>query len=243
MSQFQVQDTVGEIVARHPALSKVFEESGVDYCCGGKKTLQEVCRDKSFDPQWFVGRLEESLAATAGDRTVNVSGMSLSELVEHILATHHAYLREELLRLNMLTEKVAAVHGAHDNRLVQVRQTFVAMAAELASHIVKEEQILFPLIRQFDTNGTLPESPNGPIADSIREMESEHDEVGAALERFRSLTDEYTPPDWACNTYRAMIDALARFERDMHQHVHKENNVLFPSAVKKEAELAQKGRA
>jgi regulator of cell morphogenesis and NO signaling len=241
MSALQVQDTVGEVVARRPALSRVFEAAGVDYCCGGKRTLGQVCQEKGLDPQAFLAMLEQSDLTTDEEPMVDAATMSLTELADHILESHHAYLRAELPWLNGLTEKVAAVHGAHDPRLQELRQTFLLLAGELSSHMMKEEQILFPLIRRLDA-GDMPAAFHcGSIANPIRQMELEHHDAGAALERMRTLTDEYSPPDWACNTYRAMLDALAHLERDMHQHIHKEDNVLFPRALDLEAALAARG--
>jgi regulator of cell morphogenesis and NO signaling len=237
MSAIRVQDTVGDVVARRPALSRVFEATGVDYCCGGKRTLEEVCREKGFDAPSFLAMLEQSAAASDGEPVVDAAAMSLSELVDHILEAHHAYLRTELPRLNGLTEKVASVHGGHDERLHQLRQTFLSLFGELSSHMMKEEQILFPMIRRLEMSDMPTAFHCGSIANPIRQMELEHHDAGAALERIRTLTDEYSPPDWACNTYRAMLDSLAHLERDMHQHIHKEDNVLYPRAIEREAEL------
>lgn len=239
MSAFCVQDTVGEVVARRPSLVRLFEAARIDYCCGGKKTLAEVCQEKSLDPQSFLATLEEAASASGGEAVIDAAAMSLTELADHIESTHHAYLRDELPRLNMLTERVASVHGADDARLQEVRHTFLALAGEMASHMRKEEQILFPMIRQLEASEGLPTFHCGSVANPIRQMELEHHDAGAALERMRTLTDEYTPPTWACNTYRAMLDSLAQLERDMHLHVHKEDNVLYPRALKREAELAE----
>jgi regulator of cell morphogenesis and NO signaling len=240
MNTFRFQDTVGEVVARHPSLSRLFEEAGVDYCCGGKKTLHEVCWEKGFDPQAFLVKLERSASTPNEEPLVDAAAMSLTELADHIEQTHHEYLRGELPRLDALTEKVASVHGTIDARLLQLRQTFHGFAGELASHMMKEEQILFPMIRRLEASNTLPAFHCGTIANPIRQMESEHHDAGAALERMRTLTDGYAPPDWACNTYRAMLDALAHLERDMHQHIHKEDHVLYPQALRLEGELAEK---
>jgi regulator of cell morphogenesis and NO signaling len=236
MHKFQVQDTVGEIVARHPALSRVFEEAGVDYCCGGKKTLDEVSRMKGLDPQTLLAALEESVASNGKNADVDAAAMSLTELADHIEQTHHAYLRSELPRLDAMTAKVASVHGEKDARLAQIRATFLGFFDELSSHMMKEERILFPMVREIDASATAPAFHCGSLANPIRQMEFEHDQAGSALERLRQLTDGYTPPDWACNTYRAMLDALVYLERDMHQHVHKENNALFPRALAMEGE-------
>jgi regulator of cell morphogenesis and NO signaling len=224
-------------VARRPALSRVFEAAGVDYCCGGKRTLEQVCREKDIDPQFFLTMLEQATTVNDGEPVVDAAAMSLTELADHILDTHHDYLRAELPRLNGLTEKVAAAHGVHDARLHLLRQTFQSLAGELASHMIKEEQILFPMIRRLDTGDMPPAFHCGSVANPIRQMELEHHDADAALEQIRTLTDDYSPPAWACNTYRVMLDALAHLERDMHQHIHKEDNILFPRAVKLESEL------
>ena len=243
MSGICIHDTVGKIVAQRPALSHVFELANIDYCCGGKKTLEEACRENGLDPQALVARLEQAALGSDSEPVVDAAAMSLTELATHIEQTHHAYLRDELPRLDRLTAKVASVHGAEDPRLREVRDTLLAFAAELTSHMMKEEQILFPMIRTLEASDTLPAFHCGSIANPIRQMEREHHGAGDAMERMRLLTDGYTPPDWACNTYRAMLDALAHLERDMHQHVHKEDNVLFPKAAQLESELAHGARA
>lgn len=154
--------------------------------------------------------------------------------------THHAYLRVELPRLDFMTRKVAAVHGQGEPRLLEIRHTFEALQEELASHILKEENMLFPMVRKIDAAVEKPHFACGSLANPIQQMEREHDNAGGALEQLRELTDDYTPPEWACNTYRAMFQALYALELDMHQHVHKENNVLFPKALQREAQLAER---
>lgn len=242
MNTFQVDDMVGHIVAKRPGLSRVFEQNGIDFCCGGKKTLAAACDEKGVD----VAAVLDALEAAAADESrpsVDAAAMTLSALADHIEATHHAYVRQELPRLDAMTHKVASVHGSKDARLADVRRTFVAFAGELASHMMKEEQILFPMIRSLEMSDEAPQFHCGSLANPIRQMEMEHDGAGSALERFRELTDDYTPPDWACNTYRAMVDGLAQLERNMHQHVHKENNVLFPKALALEVKRSSVARA
>lgn len=241
MSSIHVQETVGQVVARHPWLSREFEAVGIDYCCGGKKTLEAACRQQGLDPGAFVARLE-AVGPIGGEPVVDASAMSLTDLADHVERTHHAYLRDELPRLTALAEKVASVHGGDDPRLREVLETVRALSAELGSHMMKEEQILFPMIRRLEASDTLPAFHCGSIANPIRQMEFEHDDAGGALERLRVLTDGHVPPATACNTYRALLDGLARLERDMHQHVHKENNVLFPRAAALESERAAGGR-
>ncbi len=223
--------TVGQLVTDRPIRSKIFEKLGIDFCCGGKKPLEEACRAKGLDPATVLAMLD-AIDATDGPAPVDADAMTPTQLCDHIEQTHHAYLREELPRLDFMTRKVAAVHGEGEPRLVKIREIFVNFLAEIQSHMFKEEQILFPIIRGLEAGDERAASHCGHVANPIRQMELEHDEAGAALEQFRKLSDNYTPPEWACNTFRALYDALERLERDMHQHVHKENNVLFPKALK-----------
>ena len=232
--KFGITDQVGSIVAKWPAASRLFEQVGIDYCCGGKISLEQACRKQGIEPQPFLAALEK-LAASAGTApVVDAAAMPLTALADHIEATHHAYLKTELPRLGALTSKVAAAHGDNDVRLAQVRNVFTTLAAEMASHMLKEERILFPMIRQLGASESVPEFHCGSMANPIGQMEVEHDQAGAALAQLRVLTDGFTAPGWACNTYRALLDALAHLEQDLHQHVHKENNILFPRAIELE---------
>jgi len=228
--------TVGELVRENPARSRVFERFSIDYCCGGKVPLQEACRDRRLDPERVVAELA-AVDAEPADQADDPATMGLGDLADHIEATHHAYLREELPRLDFMTEKVAQVHGDAEPRLREIRQVFVACRQELEAHMLKEERVLFPMIRELERADGPVAFHCGSLANPIRMMEHEHDQAGDAMSRFKELTDGYAPPEWACNTYRAMVDGLAAFERDMHQHVHKENNVLFPRALDLEASL------
>lgn len=227
---FQTNDTIGTVVRDHPALSRLFEQANIDYCCGGKKTLAEVCQQRGLDPIVFLTQLEDC-AASEITPAVNVAELSLTELADHIERIHHAYLHAELPRLEALVTKVAAVHGDKEPRLAQIKAIFLALSAELKTHLMKEEQILFPRIRQLEGSDERSGVQYGMVASPIQCMEFEHEEAGVALAQLRQLTDNFTPPDWACNTYRVLLDALATFEQDMHQHIHKENNVLFPRAI------------
>ncbi len=241
MSQFNIKETVGELVMNKPGLARVFERLGIDYCCGGKMPLEYACREQSLDPQEVLGMLEEEVRNIAGSSDlVDVSDMPLTELADHIESTHHAFLRTEFPRLLAMTEKVASVHGEHDSRLHEVHEVMQALVAELMDHMMKEEQILFPMIRQFAAGELDAASHCGSVAAPINQMEAEHAIAGTALARLQQLTDDHTPPEWACNTYRAMLDGLQRFEFDLHQHIHKESNVLFPRAIKLEVEGSAK---
>ena len=232
MSDIDTQATVGELVRERPARARLFESLEIDYCCGGKTPLVDACSKHNIETQEIVRLLVECDAeCDTDDCSVDADAMTLSALADHIEDTHHAYLRAELPRLEVLTEKVARVHGDREPRLQRVREAFVALRAELEPHMIKEEHILFPMVRQLEASADCSTFPSGGIANPIRQMEWEHDQAGQALAILREATDGFSPPEWACNTYRAMLDSLEHLEQDMHRHIHKENNVLFPKAM------------
>lgn len=230
MQTITPETTVADIVRAMPARSRIFENLGIDYCCGGKKPLAEVCQAKNLDPATVVAMLA-ALDGGTESSVVNPDAMALDELCDHIETVHHAYLREELPRLDLMTRKVAAVHGEHEPRLLEVRQVFEAFNAEMTAHTREEDETVFPAIRQLAATSGSKTTAAAKLKESLDKLEAEHDRAGAALARFAELTDRYTPPEWACNTFRALYDGLARLEQNTHQHVHKENNVLFPKAL------------
>ena len=233
-----LETTVGELVTQRPSRSRVFESLGIDYCCGGKKPLAAACKNKGLDAGTVLSMLLAT-EADADEKNEDWTGLGLNELANHIEQTHHAYLRRELPRLGAMVRKVAAVHGSHYPWMLEVDGIYAGFAAEMESHMLKEEQVLFPLIRRIDSGDTGAAGECGPgIANPIRVMEHEHDDAGQALSRMRELTSGFTPPIDACNTFRAMLDGLAELEADTHRHVHKENNVLFPGALEKEKQTA-----
>ncbi len=219
---------VGELVAQRPARARVFEELGIDYCCGGKRPLEEVCEEKGLDVARVADRLERAEAPASDE--VDWKGRSMSELADHIERTHHVYLKAELPRLGALVAKVAGRHGPNHPELSLLGRVFEGVRAELEAHLMKEEMILFPAIRRLEAGPDEAAFSGEGLAAPIRVMEQEHDNAGEALARMRELTDDYTVPADACNSYRAMLHDLQRFEEDMHVHVHKENNILFPRA-------------
>lgn len=231
MSTFTITDTVGDIVSRRPELSRIFEKSGITYCCSGTITLSEACLKKGINPEMILAALNAPGSTAGGNGTGDVESMPLAELADHIEKTHHEYLREEFPRLEAMTTRVASVHGEHDPRLLDVRDTFLGLRAEMESHMMKEERILFPMVRQLEESADVPEFHCGSLAGPIGQMELEHSDAGSAVERLSALTDGFVPPEWACNTYRAMLNALAYLESDLRTHVHKENDILFPRAL------------
>lgn len=238
METTMIEKTVGELVSERPGRSRVFEEFGIDYCCGGKRPLAEACSKKGVDIDEVLRGLAQADETTVKEDATDFSTMALDELADHIVSTHHSYLTRELPRLEGMSAKVAKVHGGSDARLADLAQVVASLSAELRSHMMKEEEILFPIIRELEHADTLPSMHCGSIANPIRMMESEHDSAGDALEDARRLTDGYAPPEWACNTYRALLDGLHDLELDLHVHIHKENNILFPRALEREAALS-----
>ncbi len=228
---FTAESTLGAIVAAQPALARVFERLELDYCCGGRQTLAVACTRKNLEVTTLIAALEGAVAAigTAPTET-DPAGMTLTQLANHIEQTHHVYVKTELPRLAEMAERVAHKHGWRDARLAGVLQTVRSLAEEMFSHMDKEERILFPLVRQIEA-GAGDEFHCGSIANPIRVMEAEHESAGRATAHLRELTDGFKPDAEACNTHRALLAGLAEFETDLHRHVHKENNILFPRAI------------
>jgi regulator of cell morphogenesis and NO signaling len=218
--------TVGELVAERPARSRVFEELGIDYCCGGKLSLAEACARKGLDP----GEVSRRLAsAESVEPEADWRAAPLVALCDHIVSTHHAFLRRELPRLRGLLTKLARVHGDRHPELRDVLAVFGPFADELTAHMTKEEQVLFPLSARLET-GAVPRTPF--VLQPIAVMEAEHDAAGRALAEMRRLTGGYAVPADGCGTYRAALSGLAGLEEDMHKHVHKENSILFPRVAR-----------
>jgi len=240
ITNLDVHTTVGEAVADRPARSRVLERLGIDYCCGGRQTVEEASIRLGLDPETVLAELLADDLGTPDDGAAPVN-MSMTELADHIEATHHSYLRAELPRLAGLADKVVAAHGQKYPWVEEVQFVQAALAAELYPHMLKEEQILFPLIRQLDGASTLPPVHCGTVNNPIHVMEHEHDNAGAALRGLRTLTNGFAVPEGACNTFRAWFDGLAALELDLHAHIHKENNVLVVGAAETERELRSAG--
>lgn len=225
---------IGELVAARPALARLFEELHIDYCCGGRQTLADACAAQGLAVPTILTMIEATAAAlAAGPAEVDAAAMTLTELADHIEHTHHRYLRDELPRLVEMADRVATKHGARDARLAEIAIIVQDLAQDMFTHMQKEEIVLFPLVRQIDAG--IRGGYHATIAEPIQCMEAEHDEAGRAVARLRVLTDGFKPDAEACNTHRALLDGLARLEGDLHRHVHKENNVLFPRALERVA--------
>jgi regulator of cell morphogenesis and NO signaling len=225
--------TVGEVVAMDFRAAAIFEEFGIDFCCGGRRSLDDACRSASADPAEVFRALSALPDAIGGDR--DVLRWPLDRLVDHIVTTHHAYVREALPTIARHLRKLREVHGDRHPELARIVDLFNELDAELSQHLLKEEQVLFPHIRdlaEYDEQRCVAlRSPFGTVENPIRMMEREHREAADALSSIRQLTGGYSVPHDGCTTYAVAMAELADFERDLHRHVHLENNVLFPRAV------------
>ena len=211
--------TVAELALEKPARARAFEELGLDYCCGGKTPLGEACDSRGIPVEDAVAALEAVTDSPAAER--DWSTAPLAELCDHIVSEHHDRLRQELPRLDGLLDKVVRAHGDERPSVVELRATFTALRSDLEKHLVTEEEQLFPLVRA-----------GGPYdSEQVHELEHDHEWAGSALARIRELTDGYDLDQAMCNTHRATIDGLHELELDLHQHIHEENNVLFPRAL------------
>ena len=230
--------TVRELAVENPASARVFEKFGIDYCCGGGKSLREACASANIAPDRLLQSLQTAgeRKGTNGDK--NWQSEPLSDLIDHIVDTHHAFTREELDRLEPLLAKVCSVHGQRHPELLHIRQLFGGLSQELTMHMMKEEQVLFPYIHRMEEavlerRAIIPPM-FGTVQNPVQMMMHEHDSAGQALHQMRELSAGYTPPQDACVSFQTLYRALDEFERDLHQHIHLENNILFPRAVEME---------
>ena len=220
--------TLADLVTTDPAAARVLERYGLDYCCGGGRPLDQACAAAGVDPTTVLDALASTPTAPAPDWAT----MAPEALVDHLEATHHAYLHTELPRLTDLADKVAGVHGERHPELAGVRDTYGELRADLEPHLMKEERLLFPLIRELVASDGAAEAHCGPLElGPIRMMVLEHDRAGELLAELRERTGGYEVPDDGCASYRALYEGLAELEADTHLHVHKENNLLFPEVI------------
>jgi regulator of cell morphogenesis and NO signaling len=230
------EKTVRDLAVESSSATRVFEKLGIDYCCGGNQPLEEACKAAGLPLQQVLDALAEAArSASASQSQKSWQQESLTELIDHINRTHHKYVREEIARLGPLFEKVCGVHGQNHAELLQLRNTFAALAQELGMHMMKEEVVLFPYILRMEeaviANESVLPPPFGSVQNPINMMEQEHDSAGSALRTMRQASNGYIAPAEACVSYQALYRALAGFEADLHQHIHLENNILFPRAL------------
>ncbi|NLL82896.1 MAG: iron-sulfur cluster repair di-iron protein [Lentisphaerae bacterium] len=245
MKKTCTEGTVADVVVQYPELRPLLERLGIDYCCGGKVPFAEAAAKaghKLEDVLLECSRIRSE--ATAGKINRDWSKATVTELAQHILDTHHVFTKAQLPRVNDLLSRIQRAHGeSHGAELTKIRQVFDLLRDELDSHLEKEEQILFPAILAIDgfiagRNGR-PAIHCGKIAYPIQQMEHEHDNAGDCLKQLRILTNDYQAPPDTCPTYVATFEALAELEADLHEHIHLENNILFPASIRQEEEIAQ----
>ena len=232
--------TVRDVALELPQAMRVFEKLKIDYCCGGDKPLGEACATAGVE----VASLEQMLAEAgqtliADSSSHDFQKTTLNELIKHILDKHHVYTKEEMVRLEALIAKVIAAHGENHPELQQMGVLFQHVCADLKPHMFKEEQILFPYIIEMERstveNSPPPFAPFGTVNNPVRMMMMEHDTVGELLRQLRALSANYSVPADGCFSYQTLYRALEAFEQDLHEHIHLENNILFPRAIELEA--------
>ncbi|PAU93274.1 iron-sulfur cluster repair di-iron protein [Aliifodinibius salipaludis] len=239
MMSITKERTVGQIVKDDYRTAQIFQQHGLDFCCGGGRTIEEACAKKDVDLNKIVQALNQ--ITTDGSKEDNYDQWSLDFLVDYIVNNHHEFTRNKLPEIGKYAKKVAAVHGKRHEELNVIYYEFTMLHTEIFNHLDKEEHILFPYIKQLveaEKEGVKPEKPEfGEAANPIAMMEDEHDEAGTSMAKIRRLSNDFTPPEDACTTYRLLYENLEGFEKDLHKHVHLENNILFPKALELEKRL------
>jgi regulator of cell morphogenesis and NO signaling len=235
---FTSETKVKDIALSNPAARQILEDAGLDYCCGGGKSLHEACLHADVPAEEILNRLREnSRDISPGD--ANWTSAPLSDLTRHIRERHHRYVREAIVRVQTLLEKVGAKHGENHPEITDIQRLFTEVGREMIMHMQKEEQILFPYIDALERATSVHSSVEPPffqtVVNPIHAMMKEHDAAGELVKQIRKASSDYTAPADACTSYKALYQDLREFEADLHQHVHLENNILFPRAVEMEA--------
>jgi len=232
------EQTIGEMVAKNYRSAPVFKKYGIDFCCKGGRTIEDACASKGIDPQPLIADLE---AATSEKDTsaVDYTTWKLDRLANHIEDVHHTYVVEATEQLKPFLDKVVKVHGDEHPYLIEIRDMFFEGAGAMAQHMKKEELILFPFIKKMqmakDAGEPMPQPSFGTVGNPIAMMKAEHEDEGERYEKMSEMTDGFNPPEYACNTWRVTYGLLKEFQDDLFQHIHLENNILFPKALEMES--------
>lgn len=238
-----IDKTIREIALEAPATTRVFEEFKIDYCCGGRRSISEVCDAAGIDPKVLMQRIDQAVIDQE-DRAdlVNPEDMRPGELIDYILDKHHIFTTNEIERLTPLMAKVVMRHGQQHPELFRLQELFTALTESLVPHMRKEENVLFPyiqiLVGASNGNGHVSRPSFGTVKNPIAVMMAEHETDGDRLEEMRQITSDYFLPAGACPSYTALYAGLEDLERDLHRHIHFENNVLFPAAAELELTAA-----
>ena len=231
------QKEIGQFVAEDYRTAAVFSKHKIDFCCNGNRTVAEACNKKGIDSNIVLDEINAVINSNSGE-TIDYKSWPIDLLVDYIEKKHHRYVEEKIPVLRQFLDKLCRVHGERHPELFKINELFTASAGELASHMKKEELILFPFIKKMVKakleNGAVQSPQFGTVENPITMMMEEHDNEGQRFRDIAELTDNYNPPADACNTYKVTFSMLDEFEKDLHLHIHLENNILFPEAIKLE---------
>jgi regulator of cell morphogenesis and NO signaling len=233
------QKTVGQLAVEFPGSIRLFESLGIDYCCGGNRSLEEACEEAGIEVEEIASSFE--LSATAEVQNDQFSTLSLDELIRYIVDKHHTYTKSEIQRLRLLMSRVCEVHGTRHPELIHLKGRLQELTAELEPHMMKEECVLFPYVSRMqeavDNQHYMSTPPFRTVMNPVRMLSLEHEGAGYLLKQMRRITSDYKVPADACASFKALYEALEEFDKDLHQHIHLENNILFPRAMKMEIGL------
>jgi len=232
----QKENTIAEVVAMNFHTAKVFEDFGLDFCCGGKKTIQDACREKGINPDIILSSLAN--IETTNGSAAHFDKWELDFLIDYIVTNHHSYVLREITTIEHHLQKVASKHGENHPEIYKVETLFNSLREELMVHMQKEEKMLFPYIKKLviaqKNSLEFPQPPFGSAAGPVAVMENEHDNAGRVMHEINRITNSFNPPEDACTTFRTLYSEMAEFEKDLHVHIHLENNILFPKALRLE---------
>jgi regulator of cell morphogenesis and NO signaling len=239
--KIQENQIIGELVAKDYRTASVFKKYGIDFCCQGNRTINEACEKKNIDSKSVVNDLDTIIQAQ-GENSTDYKSWPLDLLADYIEKKHHRYVVEKTAEILPYLDKICRVHGERHPELFEINEHFNATAGELAKHMKKEELILFPFVRKLakakHEGLKVDSAPFGTIQNPIEAMMQEHSTEGDRFRKIEELSNNYTPPQDACNTYGVTLGLLKEFEQDLHLHIHLENNILFPKAIELERELS-----
>lgn len=232
--------TIREIAMAMPVTTRVFEEYKIDFCCGGGRSFSDACQNAGVSPEVVSRKIYQILDTQLKD-SESPESQNATELIDYILEKHHVFTRNEIARLSGLMEKVSRKHGDSYSELLTLKNSFANLCEDLTRHLLKEENVLFPFIKHLEmseaNNLSTPHPPFGTVKNPVRMMMIEHDKAGEELREMREITKDYALPEGACPSFQALYFGLQELERDLHYHIHLENNVLFPEAVKLEQKV------
>ncbi|MDK9708567.1 MAG: iron-sulfur cluster repair di-iron protein [Desulforhopalus sp.] len=228
------KQTIGEIVAEDYRTAKIFEDHGIDFCCGGKVELSAACLEKGIDLAAITEELE-AVTSKPVEKSQNFTSWELAFLIDYIVNVHHSYIKDNTGQITAYARKIAEVHGAHHPEVIEIAAIFTKMATDLMAHLQEEEEVFFPALKRVDMDKKAGATPAAidkeTINKSLVKLTKEHEEVGDTIHKIQFLAGGYAIPDDVCNTFMVTYQKLKEFEDDLHKHVHLENNILFPKAA------------